>query len=203
MCQIVTIVWLDSTNQRSRQSSCVRKTQGRFESLKNGKEKCSPYKTLFKVDALMNALYSPSSHQYSNTIISFFPKIIQLNTLLDQAINNQDQESLLGKCFWSQFASVIYIFEGLSKIICGLGENHCRIVLSKIDHGGMEIIKMILKVTQMPLQYPTEESCSPVSFSFWYSLQDEFESMTMELQQNWGPLIHHLFFELIKGISIF
>jgi len=73
-------------------------------------------------------------------------------------------------------------------------------VLSKIDHGGMEIIRMILKVTQMPLQYPTEESCSPVSFSFWYSLQDEYESMTMELQQNWGPLIHHLFFELIQGL---
>ena len=75
-------------------------------------------------------------------------------------------------------------------------------MLSKIDHGGMDIIKMILKVTQMPLQYPTEESCSPVSFSFWYSLQDEYESMTMELQQNWGPLIHHLFFELIQGILI-
>lgn len=66
-------------------------------SLENCKEKCSSCKTLFKVDALMNALYSPSSHQYSNTIISFFPKIIQLNTLLDQAIHNQDQESLLGK----------------------------------------------------------------------------------------------------------
>ena len=148
----------------------------------------------------MNALYSPSSHQYSNTIISFFPKIIQLNTLLDQAIHSQDQESLLGKHSKLKCVSeIIYNFEGLSKIICGLGENHCRIVLSKIDHGGMEIIKMILKVTQMPLQYPTEESCSPVSFSFWYSLQDEYESMTMELQQNWGPLIHHLFFELIQG----
>ena len=148
----------------------------------------------------MNALYSPSSHQFANTIISFFPKIIQLDTLLDQAIQSQDQESLLGTfsalavfCFsglllqhfqLQQFSvlavfcfSVFYFTKaalayvcilniGISKIICGLGENHCRLVLSKIDHGGMDIIRLILKVTQMPLQYPTEESCSPVSFSF-------------------------------------
>ena len=89
---------------------------------------------------------------------------------------------------------------GLSKIICGLGDNHCRLVLSKINAGGMNIIQTILKISKLPLQYPTEENCSPVSFTFWYSLQDEFEAMTLELQQNWGRLIHGLFFQFIEGL---
>ena len=103
----------------------------------------------------MNALNSPTSHQYVNTLAHFIPHIIRLDQLLDQAIQAQDQDALLG----------------LSKIICGMGDNHCRLVLSKINQGGMNIIQMILKIAKMPLQYPTEESCSPVSFTFWYSLQ--------------------------------
>ena len=61
---------------------------------------------------------------------------------------------------------------------------------------------MILKITRLPLQYPTEEACSPVSFTFWYSLQDEFEAMTLELQQNWGRLVHTLFFQFIEGLIV-
>ena len=81
-----------------------------------------------------------------------------------------------------------------------MGDNHCRLVLSKINAGGMNIIQTILKISKLPLQYPTEENCSPVSFTFWYSLQDEFEAMTLELQQNWGRLIHGLFFQFIEGL---
>ena len=103
----------------------------------------------------MNALNSPTSHQFTNTLGHFIPHIIRLDQLLDQAVAAQDQEALLG----------------LSKIICGMGDNHCRLVLSKINEGGMNIIQMILKIAKLPLQYPTEESCSPVSFTFWYSLQ--------------------------------
>ena len=78
-----------------------------FETVKNSKYFDG------SVDAIMNGLYSPSSHQYTQTIFSFFPNIISLNSLLDAAIQAQDQEALLG----------------YSKIICGLGENHCRLVL--------------------------------------------------------------------------
>ena len=66
----------------------------------------------------------------------------------------------------------------------------------------MDLIQLILKISKLPLQYPTEETCSPESFSFWYSLQDEFESMSFELQQNWGQLIHTLFFQLIDGLIL-
>ena len=48
------------------------------------------------MDAIMNALNSPTSHQYANTLAHFIPHIIRLETLLDQAIQAQDQEALLG-----------------------------------------------------------------------------------------------------------
>ena len=51
-------------------------------------------------------------------------------------------------------------------------KKHNVVYTSKINAGGMNIIQLILKISKLPLQYPTEESCSPVSFSFWYSLQD-------------------------------
>ena len=148
----------------------------------------------------MNALNSPTSHQYTVTLAHFIPHIIRLETLLDQAIQAQDQDALLGTFFyyWNYFLTPL--LKGLSKIICGLGDNHCRLVLAKINAGGMNIIQMILKIAKMPLQYPTEESCSPVSFTFWYSLQDEFEAMTLELQRNWGRLIHELFFQFVEGL---
>ena len=104
----------------------------------------------------MNALNSPTSHQYANTLAHFIPHIIRLETLLDQAIQAQDQEALLGKFFNFSGTSITFP-QGLSKIICGLGDNHCRLVLSKINAGGMNIIQMILKIAKMPLQYPTEE----------------------------------------------
>lgn len=52
---------------------------------------------LKKVDAIMNALNSPTSHQYANTLAHFIPHVIRLDQMLDQAIANQDQEALLGK----------------------------------------------------------------------------------------------------------
>ena len=45
----------------------------------------------------MNALNSPTSHQYANTLAHFIPHVIRLDQMLDQAIANQDQEALLGK----------------------------------------------------------------------------------------------------------
>ena len=106
--------------------------------------------------------------------------------MLQEAIKNQDQESLLG----------------LSKIACSLCENHTRLLLAKFDPHGAHLIQMVLKITSIELQYPTEESASPISFSFWYSLQDEFESMDRIRQQNWSRMIHMLFYQLVERLIV-
>ena len=96
------------------------------------------------------------SHQFPQSIEAYFPKVISLNPLLQDAIKNQDQETLLG----------------LSKIICSLCENHTRLLLAKFDPFGIQLVQMVLSITSLELQYPTEEMASPISFSFWYSLQE-------------------------------
>ena len=117
------------------------------------------------------------------------PRIIfALDPLLNEAIKNQDQESLLG----------------ISKIVCALCEHHTRLLLAKIEPFGAQLIQMVLKITSFPLQYPTEEAASPISFSFWYSLQDEFDAMDQQRQQNWGRFsrFSKLLSERFLGLSI-
>jgi len=106
--------------------------------------------------------------------------------MLQEAIKNQDQEQLLG----------------LAKITCSLCENHTRLLLAKFDPHGAHLVQMVLKITSIELQYPTEEMASPISFSFWYSLQDEFESMDRLRQQNWNKMIHMLFYQLVERLIV-
>ena len=114
------------------------------------------------------------------------PIYLFLDDLLQEGIKNQDQESLLG----------------LSKIVCSLCENHTRLLLVKFDPFGAQLVQMVLKITSLELQYPTEEMASPISFSFWYSLQDEFESMDRLRQNNWSRMIHMLFYQLVERLVV-
>lgn len=138
------------------------------------------------VEGILASLNSAHTHAYPASIEAVFPKVLALDPLLNEAIKNQDQESLLG----------------ISKIVCALCEHHTRLLLAKIEPFGAQLIQMVLKITSFPLQYPTEEAASPISFSFWYSLQDEFDSMDQMRQQNWGRFIHTLFFTLVDKLVV-
>ncbi|XP_076824051.1 importin-13-like [Clavelina lepadiformis] len=133
------------------------------------------------VDCLLTTFCSPYAQEFTVTMRKLMPLLLSLHPMLQKAIVDQDADTVLG----------------LTRLVCGFAENQPKIILETFPdpQAGLGIIYMVLDCGRLPLQYPTEEWSSPISFTFWCSLQDELQaSMGDQLQQQ----LHPLFYEVIS-----
>ena len=135
------------------------------------------------VECLLNTFSAPSSQDYPSTIKKFIPLVVSLQPVFQKAVDDRDAETILG----------------LTKMICSLAENFPKLIIETLSdpNNGLGMINLVLQCCRVPLQYPTEECASPISFTFWCSLQDEIESLPDSTR---GLACQHLrpyFFQLV------
>ncbi|CAF0722801.1 unnamed protein product [Didymodactylos carnosus] len=110
---------------------------------------------------------SPDALKYPATFTGLLPYVLSLETLLDHALSSGDKE----KC------------ESLTKLITTFGENHAQLLLQlaltmypQPQQLSNNFCRLVMRCTDMKGQYPIEETCSELTFSFWYALQEEVTS---------------------------
>ncbi|XP_039272455.2 importin-13-like [Styela clava] len=142
------------------------------------------------VECLLNTFCSPGIHKYVNTIKEIIPKVLSLRPMLHQAIEDQDADVCIG----------------ITKIVSGLAENQTKLILENYNNPeiGLGLVLMVAECTGIRLQYPTEEMGSPITFTFWYSLQDEVRSLPesdMSIFPQIQPIYYHLVETLVQKSS--
>ena len=140
------------------------------------------------VDCLLNTFCSPAAQDYPNTVKKFIPLLLHLQPLFQKAVNEHDADTILG----------------LTKVICGMAENFPKLVIASYQDPqyGLGVLSMVLDCCRIPLQYPTEEFSSPLSFTFWCSLQDEIEALSASERVKVYQYLHPYFFELVNSLLV-
>nr|XP_002128195.1 importin-13-like [Ciona intestinalis] len=138
------------------------------------------------VDCLLNTFCSPRLHDYPNTIKKLVPLVLSLHPIFTEAVGNENSDMILG----------------LTKVVCSLAENHTKFIIDSIsDHnGGWGLICFVMDCLVLPLQYPTSENSSPISFTFWYSLQDEIQGLQGNENITMHQQLSNVYFQLVTHL---
>ena len=140
------------------------------------------------VECLLSTFCSPATQDYPNTIKKFMPLMVGLQPLFQKAVSDQDGDAILG----------------LTKVVCSLAENFPKLIIETFHEQqyGMGVLCFVLDCCRVPLQYPTEEWSSPISFTFWCSLQDEIEALSSEERVSVCAHLNPYFYELVNCLLI-
>jgi len=115
------------------------------------------------LDALSSIVSHPDTHKYVNLLKSLLERILTLQPMLGQLINEGS-------------------YEMASPLVClyvTFGESHSRMMIdwSTTDARGKELalqlLQVILAVSSVPAQFPIGETVSEMPFGFWYIFQDD------------------------------
>ncbi|XP_074641509.1 importin-13-like [Tubulanus polymorphus] len=118
------------------------------------------------IECLVNVFSHPESYRYPTCVKLLLPTILQLNDLLTKSIESSDFEMQGGIC-----RLIITIVECESKLLL-----ECITGSESVSAQAMSLISLVLRCTAMPGQYPCDETCSEMTFGFWYILQDDIMS---------------------------
>lgn len=122
------------------------------------------------VEVLCNVVIHPDAHKYSTSLLKLFDHLLQLETVLVRAQQNKDMD----------VCSTLY------NLFISVGESHSRLLLEeslKSEHTKnslLKLVRLILQCSGIPGQYPVDETCSSLAFSFWYSFQDDIISLAAD-----------------------
>lgn len=136
---------------------------------------------------------SPDAIKYPTVFSRLLPYILQLESILDQALMSGDKEKA----------------ECITKLITQYGENFAQLIiqLAIAPHQQSQTLShrfccLLMKCTDMKGQYPIDESCSELTFSFWYALQEEVTSIDEEDKQTILLEIFRPYFERLIEVLI-
>lgn len=138
------------------------------------------------IECLVTAFSSASSLSLPNTMKPFIPIVLKLHPTLIESIENEDGDTI----------------NSLTKLICSLAENQSKIVLNTITDPeyGMGLISLVMECTKCKLQYPTTEWSSPITYTFWYTFQDDVENLPNEDLQKIQHIVYPIFFQLAQEL---
>jgi len=116
-------------------------------------------------EVITDALTEPSSYSLKETIFQMINQILQLEPLIEKAIRGGNEEFINNFCM----------------MISNIGETHSNILLATTDPNfqviSLNLTQLILRFSSMPGHFPVDESCSKLTLTFWYHLQDDLYSI--------------------------
>ncbi|PAA51868.1 hypothetical protein BOX15_Mlig020371g1 [Macrostomum lignano] len=125
------------------------------------------------VECLCNIFSHPSVHKFPGTVSSLLPYIVSLDECLDKALTDGSDTA-----------------QGLCRLVTTVCESQCRLLLDTCYHGDTELthklLAMVLRCTDAPGRFPTDEQVSDSALYFWYLLQDELTSCD---ETKWSHLV--------------
>ncbi|XP_061549556.1 importin-13-like [Phycodurus eques] len=135
------------------------------------------------VETIVNAISQPDCRRYGDALMSLMPPVLGLRDQLQTAARAGDVETSHGIC----------------RIAVAMGETHCRVLLERVERWQefLALVNMILFCTGIPGQYPTSETTSSLTLTFWYTLQDDILSLEEEKQAIYLQVYRPVYFQLV------
>ncbi|XP_061652611.1 importin-13-like isoform X2 [Phyllopteryx taeniolatus] len=135
------------------------------------------------VETIVNAISQPDCRRYGNALMSLMPRVLGLHDQLRTAARAGDAETSHGIC----------------RIAVAMGETHSRVLLERVERWQefLALVNMILFCTGIPGQYPTGETTSSLTLTFWYTLQDDILSFEEEKQAIYLQVYRPVYFQLV------
>ncbi|CAF3613583.1 unnamed protein product [Rotaria sp. Silwood1] len=152
-------------------------------------------------DCLSVLFISPDALKYPSTFSRLLPYVIQFETIIDQCLTTGN------KFFFKKKKEKA---ECITKLIIQFGENLIQLIvqMSMTTDSQSQILshnfcRLVMKCTEMKGQYPIEETCSALTFSFWNALEEEVNSINEKPNQEillelFRPYFEHLIEVLIS-----
>uniref|UniRef100_A0AAY4AT45 Importin-13 n=1 Tax=Denticeps clupeoides TaxID=299321 RepID=A0AAY4AT45_9TELE len=133
-------------------------------------------------DAAVEAIVSVLA-QFVDVLVKLVSLVLGLQEQLRKAVQDGDMETSHGIC----------------RVAVALGETHCRTLLEQAEHWQdfQALVSMILFCTGIPGHYPVEETCSSLTLTFWYTLQDDVTSLEAGQQTLYLQAYRPVFFQLV------
>lgn len=153
----------------------------------------SPHLFDSAVDTLVKVFSHADSHRFPYTIQKLLPLVLQLQGMLNSAINDHDMDTC----------------QGITQIVVSLAENHTKLIIdsacSEDENKKSDIqklISLVLNCSSIPGHYPVHENCSSMTFTFWYILQDNLQNLEAEQYQLLLPMFQPVYLGLIENLLI-
>ncbi|EDO48216.1 predicted protein [Nematostella vectensis] len=120
------------------------------------------------VDLLVDVVTHPTSHRYPSYLWNFISSLVQYHSTLHEALQSGDMDTASGLC----------------RVVTSVVETHTNLLLEpdteERQQLAMQVVQITLECTNAPGWYPVDDQCSEMTFSFWYTLQDEICSKDPE-----------------------
>ncbi|XP_067945503.1 importin-13-like [Watersipora subatra] len=135
--------------------------------------KCLHNENLFEsaVDTLIAALTKNQPSRFSNTLQNYFSEILHLLPLWTAALHEENLD-------WCR---------DISRLVVNFAEENVDVLIQYAAGNEqqrklcMDVIQMILALTDVKGNFPTDETLSDLPFGFWYILQDVILASTEDL----------------------
>ncbi len=135
---------------------------------------------------LVELLSHPSSFKQENSIYSFLEHLDGFESMIKKALTDHNFDKVSQIC----------------KVLVAIGETHSRLLrqASTDDQQKhcLQLLRLILDCTGIPGHYPVDETCSELTFSFWYTFQDELLALHPENVTNYHFYLRESFVALIQ-----
>ncbi|KAK7101271.1 hypothetical protein V1264_024075 [Littorina saxatilis] len=140
------------------------------------------------VDTLVKVLTHPDIHRFPNTLQKLFVQVLGLQEMYDKSLHERDMETVNGLC----------------RVVVAAGEHHTKALVAMLKKEGesrefaIAFLHTIIKMAFPPGQYPVDENCSDMSFTFWYMLQDDVFECEEDDYRLLTPVFQPLYYNLIQ-----
>lgn len=142
------------------------------------------------IDTLVEVTTSPESYREPSFVKKYIKRAVEFGETLKKALVSGDMDKAVGLC----------------RFAVSLGETHCKLLLTADTPEERQIatmfVSLILECTNCPGYYPVDEQCSEMTFTFWYTFQDEILSaepgVLEQHKENYGPFYVGLIRVLLK-----
>ncbi len=135
---------------------------------------------------LVELLSHPSSFNQENSVYAFLENLDGFENILKKAIADQNFD----------------IVSQICKVLVSIGETHSRLLRQAATDDQqkhcLQLVRLILECTNIPGRYPIDETCSELTFNFWYTFQDELLTIAPESVTNYHYYLRESFVALIQ-----
>ena len=118
-------------------------------------------------EVLSDVLTEPSSFSLKDTIFKSIEQMLLLEPLIAKAIAEENEDFVYSVCM----------------MLSNIGETHSNIIVTTKETDqqiiALNLTKLILKFSSMHGYYPVNETCSKLTLTFWYNLQDDLVDVEM------------------------
>ncbi|XP_066920866.1 importin-13-like [Clytia hemisphaerica] len=118
-------------------------------------------------EVISDALTDPSSYSLVSSVFESIEKLLLLEPLIEKALQDENDDFAYNVCM----------------MMANIGETHSNILVATNNPNqqmlALRLTKLILKFSSMPGHYPSDETCSRLTLTFWYHLQDDLVDVTV------------------------